>query len=133
MKSFRWALLLGFADWLLPFAVSFAIFPLRAEDYYLFESLLSVTVVFAAVFFAILYFKRTKAKSIQEGFLVGALWLIVNLAIDLALFLPSSPMQMSFSLYLRQIGIKYVSILIVATGFGYLLANMNTSPTPEKG
>lgn len=120
MKSIKSALLLGFFDWLLPFAVSFVIFPLRKNNYYLFESLMVIVVVFAAVWFTIHYFRKVESNSVREGVLLGLLWLVINLAIDLILFLPQSPMQMSFSLYISQIGIKYISIPIITIGFGYL-------------
>lgn len=119
MKSIKSALSFGFCDWLLPFAISFVIFPLRNNNYFLFESLMTVAVVFAAVWFSTRYFKKVESNFICEGILLGLLWLIINLAIDLILFLPKSPMHMSFALYTSQIGIKYLSIPIITTGFGY--------------
>jgi heme/copper-type cytochrome/quinol oxidase subunit 2 len=120
MKSIKSALLLGFCDWLLPFALSFVIFPLKNSNYYLFESLMTVIVVFAAVLFAYRYFRKVEVNHIREGVLLGILWLAINLVIDFALFLPKSPMQMSLFLYMSQIGIKYLSIPIITIGFGYL-------------
>ncbi len=120
MKSIKSALLLGFFDWLLPFAVSFVILSLRKNNYYLFESLMVVVVVFAVVWFATRYFKKVESSFVREGVLLGLLWLVINLAIDLILFLPKSPMQMPLSLYMSQIGIKYLSIPIITIGFGYL-------------
>ncbi len=120
MKSIKSALLLGFFDWLLPFAVSFVIFPLKDYNYYLFESLMAVVIVFTVVWFATRYFKKVESNFVREGVLLGLLWLIINLVIDLILFLPKSPMQMPLSLYMSQIGIKYLSIPIITIGFGYL-------------
>jgi len=120
MKSIKSALLLGFFDWLLPFVVSFAIFQLKDSNYYLFESLMVIVVVFAVVWFATRYFKKVESNFVREGVLLGLLWLIINLALDLMLFLPKSPMQMPLSFYMNQIGIKYLSIPIITIGFGYL-------------
>ncbi|MGD0037546.1 MAG: hypothetical protein ABSC53_09665 [Bacteroidota bacterium] len=120
MKSIKSALLLGFFDWLLPFVVSFAFFQLKDSNYYLFESLMVVVVVFAVVWFATRYFKKVESNFVREGVLLGSLWLIINLALDLMLFLPKSPMQMPLSFYMNQIGIKYLSIPIITIGFGYL-------------
>ena len=120
MKSVKSALLLGFFDWLLPFVVSFVIFPLKDINYYLFESLMAVVVVFAAVWFAIRYFKKVSSSFLREGVLLGLLWLTINLAIDLILFLPKSPMHMPLSIYMSQIGTKYLSIPIITFGFGRL-------------
>ena len=120
MKSIKSALLLGFFDWLVPFAVSCVIFPMKDSDYYMFESLMVLVVVCAVVWFAVRYFKKVESNFVREGILLGLLWLSMNLAIDLMLFLPKSPMQMSLSVYISQIGIKYLCIPIITTGFGNL-------------
>lgn len=75
MKSIKSAFSLGFLDWLLPFAVSFVIFPSKNNNYYLFESLMAVIVVFAAVLFTTLYLGRwnqtASRKSISGSSLVS--------------------------------------------------------------
>jgi len=78
MKSIKSALLLGFLDWLLPFAISFIIFPLRKNNYYLFESLMSVIIVFAVAFFAYRYFRKVESNHIRDGVLLGILWLLIR-------------------------------------------------------
>jgi hypothetical protein len=128
MKSIKSALLLGLLNWLLPFAISFVVFPLKANNYYLFESLMTVIVVFAAVLFAYHYFRKVETNYIREGVLLGFLWLAINLFIDLVLFLPKSPMQMPFALYMSQIGIKYLTIPIITIGCGYLKNKKNLPP-----
>jgi hypothetical protein len=116
------ALLLGFFDWLLPFVVSFVIFPLRKGNYYLFESLMTVLVVLSAVIFSVIYF--TQKVSLREGVVLGILWLAINLVIDLLLFLPKSPMQMPFSVYMSQIGVKYLSIPIITIGIAVIIGKV---------
>ena len=116
------ALLLGFFDWLLPFAVSFVIFPLRKSNYYLFESLMTVLVVLSAIIFSVIYF--TQKISVREGLMLGILWLAINLAIDLLIFLPKSPMQMPFLAYMSQIGIKYLSIPIITIGIALIISKL---------
>jgi len=118
MKSIKSALLLGFFDWLLPFAVSFLIYPLKKSNYYLFESLMTGIMVFAAIWFATLYLKKEISKPVLEGLKLGLLWLIINLAFDLILFLPKSPMQMQFSQYMSEIGAKYISIPVITIVLG---------------
>lgn len=120
MIAIKSALSLGFFDWLLPFAISFAIFTLKGSSYYLFESVMAVVIVLAVIFFSARYFKKVAVNSVKGGFLLGILWLVINLAMDLVLFLPQSPMQMPLSLYMSQIGIKYLCIPLVTAGFGYL-------------
>jgi len=120
MKSLKKAFLFGFLAWLLPFIISFVIFPIRKSNYYLFESVITVVFIFFAVWFAFMYFRNMETSSVREGFLLGALWFAIGIALDLSLFLPKSPMQMSLSLYMSQIGIKYLCIPIITAGFGGL-------------
>lgn len=116
------ALLLGLFDWLLPFAVSFVVFPLRKSNYFLFESIMTVLVVLSAIIFSVIYF--TQKVSLREGVFLGILWLAINLAIDLVLFLPKSPMQMPFSVYMSQIGVKYLSIPIITIGIAMIIGKV---------
>jgi hypothetical protein len=48
-------------------------------------------------------------------------WLVISLVIDLILFMPESPMQMTLSDYMIDIGITYLIILIIPVGSGYLM------------
>ena len=84
---------------------------------------MSVLVTISMVWFAKIYFSKNKETSRKDGVLLGLLWLVINLIIDLFLFLPKSPMQMSFILYMNQIGIKYLSIPIITIGFSSLNKN----------
>jgi len=123
MKKLKLAFILGLLSWLLPFAVSFVIFPLKQNNYFLFESLMSVLITISVVWFAKVYFSKNKEVPIKDGVLLGLLWLAINLIIDLFLFLPKSPMQMPFVLYISQIGVKYLSIPTITIGFSSLNKN----------
>ncbi|MEN6292663.1 MAG: hypothetical protein ABFD07_11690, partial [Methanobacterium sp.] len=54
--------LFGFLIWLIPFAASFFIYPLKTPMYSLFESIMSVLIAVAAVIFSYLYFKNIKTN-----------------------------------------------------------------------
>lgn len=116
MYSIKKALAFGFLVWLVPFIASFFVFPLKESNYFLFESIMSVLIVFATTMFGVLYFGKVTKSSLKEGIIVGLIWLAISLSIDLVLFMPESPMQMTFSLYLSQIGVKYLCIPIITTG-----------------
>lgn len=109
--------------WLIPFAVSFVIFPLKGPMYPLFESILSVMIAVAAVLLSYFYFKGVRSNYLMEGLLIGISWFIINIVIDLIIFMPTSPMQMSFTDYIMGIGPKYLIIPAVTIGFGYLASN----------
>jgi len=112
----------GLLIWLIPFLVSFVIFPLRNANRPLFESVMPVVLVFAVMIISVLYFKKIEKESLKEGVIAGVLWFVLSLVIDLMLFLPASPMQMSFSDYMMDIGLTYLIILIIPIGIGALVS-----------
>jgi hypothetical protein len=111
----------GFLIWLIPFLVSFVIFPLRNANRPLFESIMPVFLALTAMIISVLYFKKVEKESLKEGLIAGVLWFVLSLVIDLMLFLPASPMQMSFSDYMMDIGLTYLIILIIPIGIGALI------------
>lgn len=110
----------GFLVWLVPFAVSFMIYPLKTPLYPLFESILSVVIAISAVFFSYYYLKSVMGNYIMEGIIIGLVWFIICIAVDLTMFLPPSPMQMSFTNYITSIGPKYLIIPAVTIGMAYM-------------
>jgi hypothetical protein len=113
--------LFGFLIWLIPFLVSFIIFPLRDSNRPLFESIMPVILTLIVVIFSILYFKKADIISIKKGFIIGFIWFIISLIIDLLLFIPSSPMQMTLVDYMMDIGFTYLIIITIPLGFSYLI------------
>ena len=111
----------GFLIWLIPFLVSFVIFPLRNTNRPLFESIMPVVLVLTVMIISVLYFKKIEKDSLKEGVITGVLWFVLSLVIDLMLFLPASPMQMNFSDYMMDIGLTYLIILMIPIGIGALV------------
>ena len=119
MKSLRWALLLGFLIWLIPFLVSVLIFPLKTSSPALFESIMPVVVAVCAVAFSILYFRKLDGDFVREGVLLGVVWFAISLVIDLLMFM-WGPMKMSFADYMMDIGLTYLMIPTITIGFGFV-------------
>jgi hypothetical protein len=123
MKEIKKKLMYGVLLWAIPFVVSIFVFPLRSSDRPLFESIMPVVVVLCVVIFSALYFRKwADSKFISEGIVLGILWLVISLAIDLALFMPETPMQMSLVDYIKDIGLIYLMIPVITIGFGYILS-----------
>ncbi|RQW80138.1 MAG: hypothetical protein EHM14_05980 [Methanothrix sp.] len=110
----------GFLLWLIPFAVSVLIFPLRAMQRPLFESIMPVVITTWTVFFCILYFMSIKEGFQKEGILIGVVWLCMSIIFDLMLFM-EGPMKMPLLEYTEDIAITYLMIPAITIGFGYLL------------
>ena len=115
--------LYGFLIWLIPFAVSFFIYPLKIPMYSLFESIMSVLIAVAAIIFSYLYFKDIKTNFVMEGIITGIVWFIIAIVIDLLMFMPASPMHMNFTDYMMTVGVKYLIIPVITVGTGYVAQN----------
>ena len=111
----------GFLVWLIPFFVSFLIFPLHDNYRPLFESIMPVVLTITVMFFSIIYFKNIYKEFIKEGVIIGILWFVISLIIDLIMFIPETPMQMTFTDYMMDIGLTYLIILTIPIGIGYLI------------
>ena len=122
MVAFRKAVLFGFLIWLIAFAAAFVLFPLRTTARPLFESIMPVVLAIATVFFAQRYFRSVHGRFAREGLLLGTVWLVVNVLIDLPLMLSPSPMQMTLSEYVSDIGLTYLLIPVVTVGIGLVRA-----------
>ena len=112
--------LFGFLVWLIPFAVSFFIYPIKTPIYSLFESIMSVLIAVSVVIFSCLYFKSIETNFVMEGVMAGIVWFVITVVIDLLMFMPASPMHMNFRDYIMTIGVKYLIIPVVTIGTGYI-------------
>lgn len=124
MNRYLKLILLGFFVWLIPFIVSFFMYPLKTAGNPLFESVMPVIITLITVVLVGLYLKNTEGDLLREGILIGVVWFLISVMIDLFLFLPPSPMQMSITGYFMDIGITYLIIPIITIGMGYLTGKM---------
>lgn len=122
MNNYLKIVLYGFLVWLLPFVVSFLIYPLKVAGNPLFESIMPLVISLSVVVLAYFYLKDIKGDYVKEGVIVGVLWFITSIAIDLILFSSPSAMQMSLAEYMMDIGITYLMIPFITIGMGFLAA-----------
>jgi len=112
--------LFGFLLWLIPFAVSVLIFPLRMSQRPLFESIMPVVIAIWTVFFSIFYLSRRKSDYLKEGISIGIAWLLISIVLDLMIFI-EGPLKMPLWDYATDIAVTYLMIPAITTGFGYLM------------
>ena len=124
-KYVKWIIGFGILIWLIPFLVSFVVFPLKDSNRPLFESIMPVVLTITVVIFSILFFKRVDREFMKEGFIIGIVWFTINIVIDLFMFIPESSMHMSLVDYIMDIGLTYLIILVIPVGFGYMLEKKN--------
>jgi len=119
VKRYPRIVLLGFLVWLIPFVVAIAIFPLRESSRALFESIMPVVVALCVVLLCIPHFKRVDTGLLKEGFLLGVIWLLICLVLDLLMFM-QGPMKMTLADYMMDIGLTYLIIPTITIGVGYI-------------
>jgi len=120
MKSIKKAVVYGFAVWVIPFAIAIMIFQIRVSDRALFESIMPVVVTLCTASFSILYLRILQGNLLTEGVMLGAVWFVINIGLDLLMFMPESPMRMTLVDYVKDIGLTYLIIPTITIGFGYL-------------
>ena len=112
--------LFGFLLWMIPFAVSAIIFPLRISQRPLFESIMPVIIAIWTVFFSIFYLSRKKNYFLKEGIFIGIAWLSISIVLDLMIFIVG-PLKMPLWDYVTDIAVTYLMIPAITSGFGYLM------------
>lgn len=116
-------ILYGFLVWLIPFAISFVVFPLKTSMRPLFESIMPLVLSMVVITLTYYYLKNLESDFVKEGLIIGISWYIINIILDLFLFMPASPMQMSFADYMMDIGLTYVMIPVITLGMGFMAHN----------
>lgn len=114
--------LLGFASWLVPFGVSFAFFDRTGQlmvQLPLFKSIMVVVGGGVGVVLLAAAFSRIPPSTVR-GAALGVYWLVLNLALDLAVLVPFT--KMPVGLYFYDIGLRYLLLPIVAVGMGWVAA-----------
>ncbi len=118
MLSWKRAVLLGLLSWLIPFVISFLLFPVKRANALLFETLMNLVVLLTAGALYPVYFRK-RAVSAREAVLAGLLWLAVNLILDSPMF-AYGPMKMTAGQYYSEIGLAYLIFPAFALGAGRL-------------
>lgn len=102
----------GILSWLIPFATSFALFPLKSLNAPLFATVLFLVVLATAGALFLCYFRNRPARG-NEALGVGAMWTAINLILDYPMF-AYGPMKMTALHYYSEIGLVYLAYPIFA-------------------
>ncbi len=121
MKSIGKAILFGLLVWVIPFAVAMGVYPWRDSNRALFESVMAVVVALVAVVFGKLYLRKVEKNYFKEGMLLGGIFLVISIVIDLLMF-SWGPMKMGIGAYSADIGLTYLMMPIITGGMGCLLS-----------
>jgi hypothetical protein len=118
VKSYKWAIVNGILLWIIPFLFAFPIFTLQSSHPLLFQAIMMITALTTCIALVIWYLKKTGENTVKEGFILGCIWLAINLAFDLPIFL--FIFNMPIGQYFTEIGLGYIMYPIITTGFTFV-------------
>jgi len=119
MKRIIKIVLWGFILWLILFIIGFIFWPLHESQFLLFKSLMVVFSAFVGIIMLALYYKKVESNFVSEGVLIGVIWLVVNIVLDLIVLVGAFKSPMGE--YFIGIGLRYLNIPIVSIGIGFIL------------
>ena len=114
----------GFLAWLIPFVASFFFYTREGKltiDIFLFKTIMIIIGSISAAFLLVSYFKKIDVDFFKEGVIVGVVWFILNILLDLLILIPMS--GMSIPDYFTQIGLRYLAMPAMSIAVGTALAN----------
>ena len=113
----------GFILWLIPF-ISGVPFVDSAGNFRIsetfFKSIMIVVSSMVGVVLAVKYFRGVDSDYVKEGAVLGVIWLVINLGIDL-IFVSIGFFPMTVAQYFTDIGLRYLSMPIYTIGIGQVL------------
>jgi hypothetical protein len=120
MNNFLKIVFLGFLLWLICFIIGFIVWPLHDSNFMLFKSIMIVSSTIVGILLLAYYFKKISVHYIKEGIVVGIIWFVVNIVLDLIVLVGilKSPLVE----YLISPGIGYLNIPVISIGIGYILS-----------
>jgi len=113
----------GFLAWLVPFIASIFFYSKEGGltiDVFLFKSIMIVIGSITAAYLLILYFRNINTNYIKEGIIVGIVWFVINIILDLLVLIPLS--GLSVGDYFIQIGLRYLVMPVMSIMAGKVLA-----------
>ena len=129
VNKFSRIIFFGVLAWLIPFLTSILFVDMEGKFIIpetFFKSIMIVVGSFVAVILAVKYYKNIKNEFIQEGIILGIIWFIISIALDLVMVF-SNFFQMTVLEYFTDIGLRYLCIPIFTIGLGYALNQKQVS------
>lgn|SRR3989344_612428 len=108
-------LMYGFLIWVVPFALAFAIYPIRQSNRALFESIMPLVLVAITLFSTFRVYKLMKRETVITGLVLGFIWALISIIIDFPIFI-LGPIHMTPNDYFYDIGLSYLLIPIITAG-----------------
>ncbi|WP_394747521.1 hypothetical protein [Spongiimicrobium salis] len=120
---------LGILIWMVPFLFGFLLYSETGElnvDIFLFKSIMMINLAIITAFSINVYLGKAALSSLKNSAIVGVLWMLIVLLLDVLILLPRTTMDSTA--YINQIGLRYMIIPIICLSSGYSLMKQKRLP-----
>jgi hypothetical protein len=111
---------LGFLLWLICMIISVFVWPIHDSQFMLFKSIMVVTGTLVGILLLAYYFRKVTSGFIKEGVIVGIIWFVLNIFLDLIVLV--GLLKTPLVDYLISPGIGYLCMPVMSIGVGYILS-----------
>lgn len=117
VENLKWATILGVAIWVVGFIVGMVVFAVgQAEKVHVIEAAVMAPL---GILFGLLYFSKTSGRRMWDGFTAGAMWLVINLVLDLIVLV--GVFESPLGEYLRTVAVSYLFMPVMMALLGFIL------------
>jgi hypothetical protein len=120
MKKFLKVAFLGFLVWLICFIIGFIVWPLHESHFMFFKSIMVVSSTIVGILLLAHHFRGISSNFVKEGIVVGVIWFVVNIVLDLIVLV--GILKTPLVEYLISPGIGYLNMPVISIGIGYILS-----------
>ena len=113
--------LFGFLTWLIPFVAAFLFYSSQGQlavDVLVFKAVMIVVGSITGATLLVFYFRTIDKNYLAEGIMVGVVWFVLNILLDLLILVPMS--KMAIGDYFAQIGLEYLTMPTMSIAMGYI-------------
>ncbi len=117
-------ILYGILVWLVPFIIAIPFYSPDGSllvDVHFFKTVMILTGGVIGAVILIRLFSEISDQYVRKGWIIGAIWLIINWILDLGILLPLNGMDIPT--YFGEIGLRYLMIPIMSVMAGYIAGN----------
>ncbi|WP_298498607.1 hypothetical protein [uncultured Methanobrevibacter sp.] len=118
------AIIFGILIWIITYILTEIINPIFSNHLAGINILVPIILIITTGFFGILYIREINENEVIEGFLVGLIFIFVDLICDMIFFIMPNTKNLIFSDYALHLFSMIVLTLLITTFLGYL-AQMN--------
>ena len=115
LKNILKIIVLGFIVWLIPTIITYI--TSFTSGLYLFDIISALSIAITVIVFSYLYFKKVNSHYIREGFIIGVVWLLISIVLDIILVLMGIT-KLTLTQYAVFVAPSYIIIPAVTIGFG---------------